>query len=398
MPNAVPQAEKSKANSPFKLRFLFLIVLFWFGHYVFIPFFTPFLSGLGIASTTVGTIVGTYGFSQLLLRIPFGILADKIKSHRFFMALGFGSLMIAGISLYFAHSPALFVAARFLSGVSASTWVSFTVFFSGMAAPEDADKAVSVVMTANNMGTLTAYLFGMAFARSLGIHALFLVSVGAGILGLLLLFLFRRDMTENFSEQQMTFSDVALVLQDKRLLLHSLLAAAVQFVTFATMQSFTGNYATTLGATDGQLAFLSILQSGIGILGSYWVGTSLSAKISRRFQLAAGFGLLGIYCLLVPQTTSVVALFFVQIVGAFGRAVLMTLTMAMSSETIPQHLKSTSMGVYQSVYGLGMTVGPMVSGGLIDRFQSYSIAFAGIAVVSFVAMVWSGFAARPVKE
>ncbi|MBQ3879560.1 MAG: MFS transporter, partial [Oscillospiraceae bacterium] len=59
-------------------QFLFLVAvaLFWFSQYVYTSYFTPYMSSLGIAASLAGTIVGAYGFTQLVLRIPFGVAAD----------------------------------------------------------------------------------------------------------------------------------------------------------------------------------------------------------------------------------------------------------------------------------------------------------------------------------
>ena len=58
-------------------QFLFLVAvaLFWFSQYVYTSYFTPYMTSLGIAASLAGTIVGAYGFTQLVLRIPFCVAA-----------------------------------------------------------------------------------------------------------------------------------------------------------------------------------------------------------------------------------------------------------------------------------------------------------------------------------
>lgn len=59
-----------------------------FAQYVYIPYQTTYLTGIGVSGNVVGTIVGAYGISQLLLRLPVGICADRIGRHKAFIMLG----------------------------------------------------------------------------------------------------------------------------------------------------------------------------------------------------------------------------------------------------------------------------------------------------------------------
>ncbi len=52
------------------------IVFFWASEYCHAPYFTPYLQTLGFAATTIGFITGTYGFTQMLVRIPLGMFTD----------------------------------------------------------------------------------------------------------------------------------------------------------------------------------------------------------------------------------------------------------------------------------------------------------------------------------
>ena len=55
---------------------LAVVVLFWFAQYVYIPYQTPFLTGKGVAAWMIGTVVGAYGVTQMIFRLPVGVMAD----------------------------------------------------------------------------------------------------------------------------------------------------------------------------------------------------------------------------------------------------------------------------------------------------------------------------------
>ena len=72
-------------------RYLFLAVfLFWFSVYTYPSFLTTYVTNkLGAAKTLAGMIVGSYGLTQMILRIPLGILSDAIKKRKLFVMIGF---------------------------------------------------------------------------------------------------------------------------------------------------------------------------------------------------------------------------------------------------------------------------------------------------------------------
>ena len=56
--------------------FLTLVALFWFSMYTYSPIFTVYIKGFS-STQMAGTIIASYGFVQMCLRIPIGILSDN---------------------------------------------------------------------------------------------------------------------------------------------------------------------------------------------------------------------------------------------------------------------------------------------------------------------------------
>ena len=66
------------------------IFLFWFSVYTYPSFLTTYVTNtLGAAKVMAGMIVGSYGLTQMLLRIPLGILSDVMKKRKLFVVIGF---------------------------------------------------------------------------------------------------------------------------------------------------------------------------------------------------------------------------------------------------------------------------------------------------------------------
>ena len=71
--------------------------------YVYIPYQTTYLKVIGTASNQIGIIVGAYGISQMLLRFPVGVLADRQNYHKVFILTGGGAAAIASVFRIFLN-------------------------------------------------------------------------------------------------------------------------------------------------------------------------------------------------------------------------------------------------------------------------------------------------------
>lgn len=51
--------------------FIFVTAFYWLSIYAYIPTFSPYIESLGASHKMIGLILGSYGFTQMLIRIPF---------------------------------------------------------------------------------------------------------------------------------------------------------------------------------------------------------------------------------------------------------------------------------------------------------------------------------------
>lgn len=355
------------------IRFLSIVFLFWFAQYIFNPFFSPYLEELEIAATLAGLIIGAYGFSQLLLRIPFGISADRLRNHKLFMMGGLLCLCVSGVLLYFAQSSAAFLVARFFSGAAASTWVSFTVFFTNCFPKEDTERAVATIMLANNFGVVLSYILGTISIDMVGVRGLFLMSAGAALLGAVLMVGISEEWQSGNSP--ISIKDVFITIKDKNLLCVSMLTALAQMIIFASALSFTANFAEKIGAYKYQLGIISIFFNSASVAASFWMSFKISTKITNQIKIVSAFVLVSISCFIVPNCTSVVGIYVAQILCGIGRGIILSLTMALALRDILPQFMSTAMGTYQSIYSLGMTIGPMIMGFALNQAGNYQIPY-----------------------
>ena len=364
-----------------KKRFLLYLVtfLFWFAQYVYNPYMTPYLLGLGISASFAGVIVGMYGSTQLICRLPLGVMADHKQKHRLFILLGVALCALAAGIRVLSQNPVVLLCANAISGVASSMWISFTILNSLYYAPEELSRSIGSINAVNNAGILAAYILGGLLYARFGMVMMFWLSLGAGLLGVIVA-LFIRDEP---AKEGLPVGKLLSVVLQKRLIVFSLLGTLFQFIVFATANSFASTVINNAGVTAVQLSICSALFTLGGMLSSYFVGSKPAQRIGPVKLSVIGFGLLAVYCFALPFMPNFIALAAMQFVGGCGGTSTFSIIMSDAIRDVPNEQRSTAMGFYQSVYAVGIMAGPALMGGLIDAF-TITPAFAIVGAVCVV--------------
>lgn len=336
------------------------IVCFWSALYFYVPILTPYAETLGASMSLLGLIVSSYGLSQLLLRIPVGIWSDRIGKRKPFIVAGYAASTMAALGLAFASGPWGVLAARTLSGVSATMWVVISILFSSYFPPERAGYAMSLINFATTLTQLAASLAGGLIAEAFGWQAPFWAAALVGGLGLVLTIPLRE--AAHARPFGLGFGELAAVGKERSLLAVSLLAALYQFNTWVTVYGFTPNYAAALGASKAQLGWLSLVSTLPTAIASLGTGSFLARRYSERQMVVGGFWMSALATFAIPLLSSLPLLFITQAVGGFGRGLIMPVLMGLSIKTVPEEKRATAMGFFQSIYALGMFGGPALAG------------------------------------
>jgi MFS family permease len=359
---------------------------FWFAQYVYVPFLTPYLFTLSMTATTVGLIIGAYGVTQLILRIPLGITVDIVRNHKLFIAIGTLLAGISSLGMIISPSPLVLFIANAMSGVASSTWISFTVLYPVYYEKSEGTKAIGILNTFVNTGRLAAFMLGGILFERIGIRGLFIASFASGIIGCILALCIKRE--PEVARVNISTGGLIRVMKERRLLFSSTMAALAYLVLFGTVYSFTTSTAKIMGATGLELGSFAVLFSAGAMLGSYFVGTRIANKLGEEYALLLAFLLLGVYCTGIALSRSLVPFFPLQFVAGLASGVLASSLMAHAVRYVDKDRKSTAMGFYQSVYCLGITLGPMFMGFLVDHASTRTsfIIMALIALASAAAI------------
>ena len=389
-------------------RMLLAVFFFWFSVYTYPSFLTTYaVNELRASSTIAGMIVGSYGLTQMAFRIPLGILSDYLKRRKPFIMFGFGFSILASAGMGMTALRAggeqipqglalAILIFRGISGITAATWVHFSILYSASYRDDQVPAAMSRIIVPQCGSQILAMLIGAQLAGHAGEIYAFLLATAAGIIGLILM---ARVREQRPTGSPLTLQGLFEVAKNKRLLSGTLLATLYQMVTWSTALGFVQNWAReVIGLSTAQLGYLSVANLLPNMIVSRFSGTWLLRRFSRKTVLAAGFVLLAAACFFYSHTSSLGSLLAVQALLGSGIGLIMPLTMSSAIEEIPNEKRGAAMGIYQAIYGLGMFIGPVLAGLVIERFSAagsggndripgYAAVFRMAMMISLIGLV-----------
>ena len=272
---------------------------------------------------------------------------------------------------------------RILAGVAASTWVAFTVMFTGYFPEEESGKAIAQINGFNNTGKLLAFFLGSASATAFGYQAPLLMSCITGFAAMFFSF-FIKDNDSRRTPQKPR--ELLEVFKDVSVLVPAVLAIVLQMLMQGTAFSFTSDVARSIGANAVEIGVSSCLFTATQIGAVFFLNSSWAGKQDRKNMVAAGFLLYTLYCLMVGFAPNMILMYAAQIIGGFANAVLTSVLMASCIAYVAPEKKSTAMGLYQAIYGIGMTIGPVIMGSFVD-WSGYGGAFSLFALCALAAAI-----------
>jgi len=364
--------------------FCIITFMYWFSLYTYVPIILPYSKHLGASNSLLGLIAGSYGFMQLILRVPIGVYSDRKHNRKVIVGLGLLFSFLSGVGFYMVDTPYGVLIFRALSGVAASMWVGFTTLFASYF-EKNTQYAMGLILAFNSLGQMSATFAGGLLSQLLNEKWTFVIATFVGFIGLILaLPISERNNANNQNLNNLSIINLLSIGRNSKLLFVSLLALLLQYTTFSTVYGFTTMYAKEIGANNfelGLLTFFSTLPNVISaILSSYFV-----KRIGEKKTIELGFLIIAMSTLAIPLSKSIEFLFITQTIGGFGRGLIFPTLMSLSVKDIEQDKRATAMGYFQSIYAIGMFVGPSITG-IISQFFGLVIGFYIVFVICLISL------------
>ncbi|MBW7473209.1 MFS transporter [Paenibacillus oenotherae] len=374
------------------LVFVIVTLLYWTNMYIYVPILPPYMQESGYSAMLIGIVLGSYGFTQMLIRFPLGLLSDKLHKRKPFLMIG---MLSGALSCYLFTMPDSWLwplAGRMMSGVCASAWVAFTVLYAAYYASNEATKAMSNISFLTVGGQLIGMTLSGWLSDTFDWNAAFIAGIGIGLAGFLLV-LAVKEPKGGVARAPISLHHLGEVVRTPSLIRVSILSILGHCVLFITMFGFTPLKATELGADSGQLTLVVIAFMIPHAIASLLAGRTLAPRFGTWNITALGFVLSAICTVSIIYSDSLSMLIVTQAVNGFAQGLYLPLLLGMAIQPFEMNKRATAMGFYQAVYSIGMFAGPFLAGFMNEGFgldSGFWLGGAFAAAALLLTLKWKG--------
>lgn len=370
-----------------RINIAHLVIFFtWASIYLYTPTLATFAVQQGATPMMVGYIVGVFGLIQALFRAPFGIISDQLRSRKLIVSLGLLAGWMGPLGMFFFSSPRDLFFFRAIASLSAATWPVTNVLVSSY---YDSLRAPSIIAKSNfinALGNIFGMLIGGMIVSVFDQKAAFLASACLGIVAFVAS-LFLRDIEQTEPKTEIC-KNLLRVISHRHLIVVSALGFFFQIVITGSSTSFTPIYAKSIGANPFQLGVLAMLSMlGLASAGLLRDVITSFCKTTKR-TLTFSFLILSISTLFIVQTKSLDLMFILQFIQGFSGYLILVVLMGECVLPFNESNRGSAMGIFHSVFGLGMFVGPLLSG-FLSKWIDLSAVFLVLSLIALLGCLFT---------
>ncbi|SIS42642.1 MFS transporter [Salimicrobium flavidum] len=348
------------------LMFLAAIFCFWFATYIYVPTFSVYLERIDLVYSQIGVILGAYGITQIALRWPLGVFLEWLSGRKKkWLMFGFLFATLSGSILALFETFTLVLVGRLLAGVTASMWVMATIMYGQYFPLHKSTQAMSTMQFMTVFTQFVSMVLCSLLISWFGWDFPFWTAAAFSVVGAVLL-LFIPEVVSGKEEERTSFLRIfKQTMRMKEVWGIASLSLIGHAVLFVTIFGFSPLYLVELGYSEEMitwLVFAFFIPHMFTSLGLAYA----PVKEEHHFRILWGsFIGASIFLLFVP--TSSLVLFLLMHAGAgFTLGMVLPMLLGRAASLGNSGNGMAVMGMFQSLYAIGIFIGPYISGELAN--------------------------------
>ncbi len=377
-----------------KTVFIVVTFLFWVALYLYVPTLPTYIRTKTVLLSKVGFVLSMYGLWMACSRLPMGIAVDCTGRGKPLIMAGLFMAAFGAVMMGAGNSLGMLTAGRAFTGIAAATWVPLLVVFSTFFEPDQAILASSLLTFSSSVGRMVATSLN-GFLNRIGGNSL--AYYCAGVTGAVAIILMSLVSEKRQPGAGLSIRSIAGLFLRKDVVLPSMLSFVVHYGDWAVTFGFLPILAQELGASDVVKSMLISLN--IAAITSGNLLNTFFLKRAKPFSfLFSGVFIFFFGILCISRAPSLSFLFAGTVCMGFAFGIMYPILAGMSIQKVDRSLRTTAMGIHQSVYAVGMFTGPWVSGIVADAiglrhtflFTGFFYLIAAFVLILVLRKQWEG--------
>ena len=353
---------------------------FFLAHHLTRPILPLYLVSFGASSTVIGAVMAVFTITATIMRIPVGLLIDRIGRKPFLIA-GVALFAVGNFGYLWAPGILLMLPFRMLHGVGWSGCTTAVATLAADIAPQKRrGELIGYAAMASSLGGAIGPVAGFALLQRFDFSGVFFGAAALLFVSLILAAFVKEPEHGPRNDHRQRWLDLLVIPETL------LPAVAVAFLSFGHggILTFLPIHALKLGLENPGLWFGLY---ALCLLLSRPVAGPLSDRISRRAVIIPGLilNLLGIGILALAASPA--WLMAAAVVGGFGTGAAQPALMTVAVDQTSPQRRGQSMAQYQCFYDLGIGLGSLTLGAFLDLVdQNFPLMYAATAVVALIGL------------
>ena len=357
---------------------------FAFVFHILIPTLPIYLSKLGTSEVEIGVLIGSLGFSSLVLR-PFVGRALLKSAEKHFMITGALIFALASIA-YLVTSPFWpFLMVRIFQGIAMACFYTAAVTLITTISPEaHRGQSLSYFYLAFNISFALAPALGMFLINRFSFTLLFLICLGLSLCSIF----FSTQLEKRHVESIEGVSHLGESFLSREALPSSIMAFFGNII-WGALTTFFPLYALNQGVTNPGFFFTAF--AIVLILGRV-LGGKLLDRYCRETVILPCCTTYIISMVILAFSKTLPMFILVAVIWGIGNAFFWPTLLAYVLERAGSS-RGPAIGTYTAIGDLGIFLGPVIMG-VVLRFTNYPVMFLCLALVGAINLNYFLFYVR----